>query len=121
MKFVVTSVLVVIGTLGTSAFAKQVCHEIPEPAVAYDSINTNFDGSVSVRNPRVLVDGEYHFVAEPASPYEAGFCAVLGKEPISHKGSERKAGKVAHLDLDGGLMYTYSAATSFILDLVHCR
>jgi hypothetical protein len=102
-----------------NAFAAQVCMEAPE-GVTYSAINTNFDGGLTITDPKVFVGGEYLYVATPAPSYSAGVCRVFGRAPLSHKGHQVKTERVAHLNWDGTLITTYETDVANVLKYVHC-
>lgn len=65
-----------------SAMAAQVCLEVPD-GVTYASIQSNFDGSVTITTPKVLVNGAYIYLS-PDQTTAVGFCKFLDKVAVQY-------------------------------------
>lgn len=67
MKLISLFLLVSMATV--SSYAKEVILTVPDKVVSYESINENFDGSISIKKPTLWADGEYLPVADGVYGY----------------------------------------------------
>lgn len=70
-----TSLIVVLPTISSAA---EICQTIPE-LVSFDKIENNFDGSITITNPKLLVNGEYALIGIVSSRGSGEVCKAFGK------------------------------------------
>jgi hypothetical protein len=101
-----------------TALAAQVCMEVPD-GVTYESIQTNFDGSVTITTPKVFVNGAYVYLF-PEGNTGVGFCKFLDKAIVQFSQDYLEDSAVAaYMDTKGRFAGTTSAVK--FIDRISCR
>ena len=78
---------------GLNAYSKTVVLQVPDNAFSPETkITANYDGSISISNPRVYVTGKYltveyneHFYSDRGENSSVGLCALIGKSYVTNK------------------------------------
>lgn len=81
------SLIVIISMFASISNATQMCAEIPD-TLTYESMVTNFDGSLTILVPRLSVEGKPMRIAYDRSmavfpPGALGVCHLLGKDYVA--------------------------------------
>ena len=120
MKYVIHCALILSSTI---TFAGQETQEdrpvLTIPGLQYESLSENFDGSLTVKGPRLLYADEYVFVAPESG---LGFCRWLNMEFGAVELEFVRTEKVLELSDQGKVKNIIKpmGATAQILSLVTC-
>lgn len=109
--------------LSTASVAHSICVDLPT-AVSYDSINNNFDGSITIDVPRVMADGHASLLSTGGlasdDRSDVGLCALMKKRLVDSTQDIREDFAVV-LKTDGKLSELLGNANHEYFSSVTCR